>query len=540
MSALLHLLADPRTLLAAFEHVRKRTKAPHLQDHTGDTLLDFEKHLKRNLNGISQQLMFGTYRPDQYIVTDLPKPGGGHRRVYQASHRDRVVLSAVHMILMDSLDPLLSRIVYGYRLRRGLHVAIKEAARFACAGGTAVAADIHKFFDSIPQQKVLISLHRALDDDEFMRLPCVLLHNWAWDRGKLVHVEGVGQGLAISTDLANLHMIETDRAFQQAMPAMIRYSDNYLMCLQSRTEAEEKLALLSAELETRSGLKLKDPTEIVDLQRDRVEFLGWEFGRDVIGIARSSVERMKRNIEEHLASPAGTTAGPGARVRAYLDNQHRYFRMATDKTRLTEVEKWAADRLSGLRGTRLEPGPGGTHTPLGRPVMNMAFPVHVDGAGEGPHIAPPRDAITGPAPQPPRKRKRPWFAPAPPKEERRWLNVNMSQEQFEFVSAAIRTIKRKGGTSFPSRALELIAFDIIGTYAGSLVQNEAQFVNLIFAHMEETFGLRVIAIDAKKDQVVYGLRTLHEAAADDASAPSREKTPSDVGTTSVADSPLRP
>ena len=77
----------------------------------------------------------------------IPKPGGGERPLGIPTIRDRVVQTAVKLVIEPIFEADFDQSAYGYRPRRSGSDAIKEVHRLVCRGYTDVVdADLSKYF----------------------------------------------------------------------------------------------------------------------------------------------------------------------------------------------------------------------------------------------------------------------------------------------------------------------------------------------------------------------------------------------------------
>src|ERR1700720_2369006 len=81
---------------------------------------------------------------------EIPKPGGGIRKLGVPCVVDRLIQQAVLQVLQERWDPTFSEHSYGFRPGRSAHQAVAQAQRYIAEGYSIVVdLDIEKFFDRV-------------------------------------------------------------------------------------------------------------------------------------------------------------------------------------------------------------------------------------------------------------------------------------------------------------------------------------------------------------------------------------------------------
>ena len=258
----------------------------------------------------------------------IPKPGGGERPLGIPTIRDRVVQTAVKLVIEPVLEADLSPYMFGYRPGKSALDAIKVVQGMLNQGYVDVVdADLSKYFDTIPHSELLKSIAVRISDRHILRLIKMCLKTPVEERdedggkrmtGGMNAKQGTPQGGVISTLLANRYMNRFLKYWEKTgQPRHLRarivsYADDFVIL--SRGRAAEALDWTRCAI-TRLGLGLNEvKTRLKDARREWFEFLGYSFGlhlhrRDgkaYLGASPSpkSIARLRQNVRDHLkASP---------------------------------------------------------------------------------------------------------------------------------------------------------------------------------------------------------------------------------------------
>jgi RNA-directed DNA polymerase len=145
-----YLLYDKVCREDILEHAYKLAKANRgAPGVDGVTFAQIEEAgVQEWLSGLRQELQEKRYKPQPVRRVTIPKPGGGERPLGIPTIRDRVVQTAVKLVIEPVLEADLSPYTFGYRPGKSALDAIKVVQGALNQGYTDVVdADLSKYLD---------------------------------------------------------------------------------------------------------------------------------------------------------------------------------------------------------------------------------------------------------------------------------------------------------------------------------------------------------------------------------------------------------
>ena len=116
----------------------------------GMTVGELKGYLKAHWPEIKTQLLAGRYKPEMIKAVDIPKSGGGTRRLGIPTVLDRFIQQALLQVMTPVYDPTFSPHSFGFRPGRSAHQAVRQAKAYIEEGYEwVVDFNLEKFFDRV-------------------------------------------------------------------------------------------------------------------------------------------------------------------------------------------------------------------------------------------------------------------------------------------------------------------------------------------------------------------------------------------------------
>jgi RNA-directed DNA polymerase len=346
-------LCSETTLQAAFAQVKANKGAAGV-DHV--TIGQFERDLDANLRRLSEELRQGTYRPQQIRRHYIPKPGSTEKRPLGIpTVRDRVVQTALRMVLEPIFERDFAAHSYGFRPGRGCKDALRRVEELLKAGYTHVVdADLKSYFDTIPKVRLQELVKSKVADSRVLALVEMFLAQGVLDGDReWTPEEGTPQGAVVSPLLSNIYLDPLDHLMAQRGFEMVRYADDFVVLCRSPQEAAAALVEIQ-QWTAQAGLTLHPTkTRLVDTQEDGFDFLGYHFERG----QRWPREKSMRKFKDTIRAKTKRTSGHSlpmiiADLNRTLRGWFEYFKHSHRWT-FSTVDGWIRRRLRSLLRKRL-------------------------------------------------------------------------------------------------------------------------------------------------------------------------------------------
>jgi RNA-directed DNA polymerase len=346
--SLIDKVTPERTLKIAFRKVADNQGAPGV-DHV--TIPMFEAHWDDELRRLSEHLRDGTYRPQAIRRHYIPKPGSQEQRPLGIpTVRDRVVQTALRLVLEPIFEHEFAEHSYGFRPGRGCKDALRRVDDLLKAGYTYVVdADLKSYFDTIPHDGLMALVGQKVSDGRVLSLIEAFLKQGVLDGLREWTPEmGSPQGAVISPLLSNIYLNPLDHLMAQEGFEMVRYADDFVILCRSPEEAARALACVQA-WTAAAGLSLHPTkTRIVHATEEGFDFLGYRFDRGKRYPRAKSLKKLKDTIRAETKRTSGRCLRAIiATLNPTLRGWFGYFKHSY-KTTFTTRDGWIRMRLRSI------------------------------------------------------------------------------------------------------------------------------------------------------------------------------------------------
>lgn len=278
---LIEEIVSKDNLNQAFLKVTSNKGASGIDKMTCDEVKDY---LKVHGQDLIKQILSREYQPLPVRRVEIPKPNGGIRKLGIPTVVDRIVQQAIVQKLSPIFEPTFSEYSYGFRPNRRCQDAIDRSLELLNQGYEwIVDLDLEKFFDNVPQDKLIRIVDNVANDSAVTALIHKFLRAGVMVNDNFEETTiGTPQGGNLSPLLSNIYLNELDKELERRGLHFARYADDCVIFVKTKFSAERVMKNIVTFIETKLKLKVNASKTHITTPNN-LKYLGFSFWKSKDG-----------------------------------------------------------------------------------------------------------------------------------------------------------------------------------------------------------------------------------------------------------------
>ena len=344
---LMEEVCERENLKKALKRVRSNKGSPGIDGMTVDELPGY---LKEHWPTHREQLLSGTYTPKPVRRVEIPKGGGGVRKLGIPTVLDRFIQQAVMQVLQGRWDRTFSDHSFGFRPGRSAHQAVAKAQEYVALGNHCVVdIDLEKFFDRVNHDILMGRIARRVADKRCLKLIRAFLNAGVMENGLVSPTdEGTPQGGPLSPLLSNIVLDDLDKELERRGHRFVRYADDCNIYVGSERAGQRVMESISSFLVKKLKLRVNGEKSAVAKVGKR-SFLGFGFLNrkgPKRRIAPKALKRFRERVRGLTRRTRGVSIGRMVKqLGTYLIGWRGYFAYCETPSVLGDLDSWVRRRL---------------------------------------------------------------------------------------------------------------------------------------------------------------------------------------------------
>lgn len=348
MTELMEKILSRENMMQAYKKVKAKNGASGVD---GIGTEEIREYLIKNWEEIREKIKKRKYKPQPVLRVEIPKPNGGTRNLGIPSVVDRIIEQAIVQVLTPVVEPYFSEYSYGFRPKRSAQQAVLKLLEYFNDGYLYVVdIDLEKFFDNVPQDKLMTLVGKIIQDPDTESLIAKYLKAGVMVKGRYEETtKGTPQGGNLSPLLSNIMLNELDKELEARNLHFVRYADDCVIVVKSSAAASRVMHTVTNWIERKLGLKVNASKTKVT-KPSYLKYLGFGFvkmgGKWEARPHADSLAKFKRTLKRLTNRSWGISMDERIqRLNWVIRGWINYFRIGKMKRNMQEIDKHLRTRM---------------------------------------------------------------------------------------------------------------------------------------------------------------------------------------------------
>ncbi len=348
MSQLMEEILSQDNMMLAYKKVKANKGACGVD---GITVDEIQGYLKENWVSIKERIQKRKYKPQPVLRVEIPKSAGGVRKLGIPSVVDRIIEQAIVQRITPTVEPYFSDYSYGFRPGKRAEQAVIKLLEYLNDGYVYIVdIDLEKFFDNVPQDKLMTLVGKIIRDPDTESLISKYLKAGVMVGGKYEATKvGTPQGGNLSPILSNIMLNELDKELEKRSLKFVRYADDCVITVGSSAAANRVMHTVTKWIERKLGLKV-NMTKTKITKPNHLKYLGFGFVKMGDKWEARPHQDSVRNFERKLKkltkrSMSISMSERIQRLNWVIRGWINYFRIGKMKTNLKRIDGHLRTRM---------------------------------------------------------------------------------------------------------------------------------------------------------------------------------------------------
>lgn len=339
---------ERNNMMLAYKKVKANKGASGMDGIGTEEIRDY---LIENWPSIRERIIKRKYKPQPVLRVEIPKPNGGVRKLGIPTVVDRIIEQAIVQVIAPIAEEHFSEYSYGFRPGRRAQQAIVKLLEYLNDGYTYIVdIDLEKFFDNVPQDKLMTLVGKIIQDPDTESLIRKYLNAGVMVKGKYEETRvGTPQGGNLSPLLSNIMLNELDKELESRGLHFVRYADDCVIAVGSSAAANRVMNTITKWIERKLGLKV-NATKTKVTRPMNLKYLGFSFvkmnGKWEARPHRDSIENFKRKLKKLTGRSWPIPMDERIqRLNWVIRGWINYFRIGKMKNQLARIDEHLRARM---------------------------------------------------------------------------------------------------------------------------------------------------------------------------------------------------